>query len=64
MVVLWIVAGYCLASVVFYAYLVATAEPEPQDYPATSGREGAQPRLTVSLSREEQARQAKSKRAA
>lgn len=28
---LWIMAGYCIAAVVFYGYIVATAEPEPKE---------------------------------
>jgi hypothetical protein len=27
----WIVAGYCLAAVIFYSYIVATAEVDPYD---------------------------------
>jgi hypothetical protein len=29
--VLWIVAGYCLTAVLFYSYLVATAEADPTE---------------------------------
>jgi hypothetical protein len=29
--VLWIVAGYCLAAVIFYSYIVATAEVDPTE---------------------------------
>ena len=29
--VLWIVAGYCLAAVIFYSYIVATAEADPTE---------------------------------
>lgn len=29
--VFWIVAGYCLAAVIFYSYLVATAEVDPTE---------------------------------
>ncbi|BDI31345.1 hypothetical protein CCAX7_33960 [Capsulimonas corticalis] len=28
---LWIIAGYCASAVAFYAYITATARPEPQE---------------------------------
>lgn len=34
--VLWIVGGYCLAAVIFYSYLVATAKPDPTETAAAA----------------------------
>ena len=34
--VLWIVVGYCLAAVLFYVYVVATAEEDPTEKDAMS----------------------------
>ena len=29
MILLWIMAGYCASAIAFYAYITATARPEP-----------------------------------
>ena len=31
LILLWIMAGYCASAVAFYAYITATARPEPQE---------------------------------
>ena len=37
--ILWIIAGYCLAAVLFYGYLMATAEADPTENATVISRE-------------------------